>query len=200
MEHDNLYVYTYNNPVGLIDESGEVSSRPSRMGTGGGNGAGKVSGAGNGSGGKVGSVKGGGTSASSGSKGTASTSGGTKAIWKKNNKSKSKSKESDSALGGAYKNVPSKGGEVHHMPANSVSPLSRGTGPGIRMDKLDHRKTASWGSSREARIYREKQKTLINQGKFAEAQYMDIIDIRNKFGSKYDRGIQQMLEYTKKIY
>lgn len=37
------------------------------------------------------------------------------------------------------------------------------------------------------------------QGKFREALQMDIDDIRCKFGSKYDEGIKQMLEYYNKI-
>ncbi|SHM65320.1 hypothetical protein [Gracilibacillus kekensis] len=109
-----------------------------------------------------------------------------------------RSKGKDVPSGGAYKDVPSNGGEVHHMPANSVSPLSRGNGPGVRMETIDHRQTASWGNSREARAYRAQQKSLIEQGKFNEAQNMDIIDLRNKFGNKYNEGIRQMLEYTKR--
>jgi len=57
--------------------------------------------------------------------------------------------------------------------------------------------TASFGSSKEARAYREQQKTLIEQGRFREAQQMDIIDIQSKFGGKYDEAIKQMLDYTK---
>ncbi|MEK4245284.1 hypothetical protein MKZ20_08060 [Psychrobacillus sp. FSL K6-2684] len=85
------------------------------------------------------------------------------------------------------------------MPANSVSPISRGNGPGVRMETIDHRQTASWGNSREARAYRAQQKSLIEQGKLNEAQNMDINDLRNKFGNKYDEGIRQMLEYTKRL-
>jgi hypothetical protein len=29
---------------------------------------------------------------------------------------------------------------------------------------------------------------------------MDIDDIQSKFGSKYDKGIQEMLAYMKKLY
>ena len=102
--------------------------------------------------------------------------------------------------GGAYKDIPSAGGEVHHAPANSVSPLSRGDGPAWRMEKGDHRQTASWGNSREAKAYREKQRRLIEKGRFCQAQRMDIKDARSKFGSKYDDAIEQMLEYTRTIF
>jgi len=62
----------------------------------------------------------------------------------------------------------------------------------------DHRMTASWGSSREARSYRQEQSKLIEQGNFKAAQQMDIQDVQAKFGEKYNDGIVQMLEYTKK--
>lgn len=99
--------------------------------------------------------------------------------------------------GGAHGKVKGKRGyESHHIPANSVSDLPRNKGPAIAMEVDDHRQTASWGSSKEAREYREKQRQLIDQGDFKAAQKMDIDDIRSKFGSKYDDAIRQMLIYT----
>jgi hypothetical protein len=95
--------------------------------------------------------------------------------------------------------VPADGGEVHHAPANSVSPLSRRKGPGWRMDPADHMNTKSWGSSKSAQAYRAEQKALIEQGRFREAQQMDIVDSHEQFGSKYDEGIRQALEYTDTI-
>jgi len=68
------------------------------------------------------------------------------------------------------------------------------------MKIADHKKTASWGSSAEAKAYREKQAQLIKDGKFDEAQKMDIQDVRSKFGKKYDDAIEQMLEYTRKLF
>ena len=80
--------------------------------------------------------------------------------------------------GGSYRDVKTEGEgeryEVHHMPADSASRLERGDGPAIKMEKEDHRQTASCGMSREAREYREKQRELIEQGKFREALQMDI--------------------------
>ena len=87
--------------------------------------------------------------------------------------------------------------EVHHMPADSVNGLERNDGPAIVMEKADHRQTASCGNSLEAREYRAKQKELIEQGKFDEAMQMDIDDIREKFGDKYDNAIAQMQEAAK---
>ena len=86
-----------------------------------------------------------------------------------------------------------------HMPADSVTELSRNDGPAIKMDKSDHRETASCGSSREARAYRERQKELIDEGKFDEAVQMDIDDIREKFGDKYDDAINEMLAYIDEL-
>ena len=103
--------------------------------------------------------------------------------------------------GGKYRDVrkTNKGGEVHHTPANSISPLSRGSGPSVWMEKADHRRTASWGNSKAAREYRARQKKLIDQGKWREAIQMDIDDIRAKFGDKYDQNIQQMLDQLDEI-
>ncbi|OCH47765.1 hypothetical protein A6D96_17790 [Vibrio cyclitrophicus] len=64
------------------------------------------------------------------------------------------------------------------------------------MDKADHRQTASWGNSKEARTYRQQQKELIEKGDFRGAQQMDINDVQSKFGSRYDSGIKQMQDYT----
>ena len=101
--------------------------------------------------------------------------------------------------GGAYKDILADGGQVHHMPADSVSPYSKGDGPGIRMETNDHMDTASWGRSKGAQVYRAKQKELIDKGLFREAQQMDIEDVQSKFGNKYNESIQEMLEYTDEL-
>ena len=85
--------------------------------------------------------------------------------------------------------------EIHHTPADSVTKIDYTDGPAIRMDKMDHRQTASWGNSREARQYREIQEKLVSEGKIRDAIQMDIDDIVSKFGDKYDESIKQMLEY-----
>lgn len=105
--------------------------------------------------------------------------------------------------GGSYGEVFKKGEgekyEVHHMPANNVNGLELNDGPAIKMDKEDHRETGSCGNSKEAREYRAKQKEFIDQGKFREALQMDIDDIHEKFGDKYDDAISEMLKYVDKI-
>ena len=85
------------------------------------------------------------------------------------------------------------------MPSDSASNLERNDGPAIKMEKEDHRLTASCGNSKEAREYQEKQKELINQGRFKEALQMDIDDIHDKFGDKYDDAIAEMLDYVDQL-
>ena len=101
--------------------------------------------------------------------------------------------------GGAYADVKAPGKHAHHMPSNDASPIARENGPSICMEAADHMKTASYSNSANARAYRAKQKELIDQGKFDEAQKMDIDDIRSKFGTKYDKEIEEMLGYTKNM-
>ncbi len=103
------------------------------------------------------------------------------------------------AVGGAYKDVPANGGQRHHMPVDSVSPYSKGEGPVIVMDTVDHMETASWGNSKKAQEYRKVQEELVQQGDFKQAQQMDIDDIKTKFGNKYNEGIIQMEIYTDKL-
>lgn len=67
------------------------------------------------------------------------------------------------------------------------------------MTIADHKKTASYGSSTSAKEYRAKQAKLIKEGKFKQAQDMDINDIRNKFGSKYNGAINEAISYTQKL-
>lgn len=103
-------------------------------------------------------------------------------------------------IGGSYSDVKKTSNgekhEVHHMPSDFASDLPRDDGPCIKMNKEDHRLTASYGNSKEAREYRDIQKRLIEEGKFREALQMDIDDIRDKFGDKYDEAIDQMLDYV----
>lgn len=98
--------------------------------------------------------------------------------------------------GGPYEEVRAgnAGGEVHHTPAASVSPYTRVQGPSVWMETVDHRRTASWGNSKAAQVYRQRQADLIMQGRLRDAIQMDIDDIRSKFDSKYDQHISEMLK------
>jgi hypothetical protein len=50
-------------------------------------------------------------------------------------------------------------------------------------------------------IYRDGQSYLIGLGPFGFniAQNLDIVDVKSKFGNKYDLGISQMLNYTLRL-
>ena len=102
--------------------------------------------------------------------------------------------------GGRYADIFKKGEgsayEVNHIPADSITDLSKNDGPAIKMTIEDHRLTASWGASKEAVEYRKLQKKLIDEGRFREAVQMDIDDITSKFPGKYDDAINEMMEYV----
>lgn len=89
--------------------------------------------------------------------------------------------------------------EIHHIPSNESSPLETVDGPAIVMEYTDHRKTASCGNSRDAKEYRAYQKQLIDNGKFAEALQMDVDDLHEKFGTKYDVSITEAQAYMNSL-
>ncbi|WP_179059269.1 hypothetical protein [Pseudomonas taiwanensis] len=116
--------------------------------------------------------------------------------------------------GGRHGNI-KKGGysyqprrESHHMPADAAytkvngKSVSSESKPSIQMDKGDHERSASWGSSSEADKYRKQQEKLMKGGKagYYAALMMDITDVRSKFGDKYDEAIAQMLAWAKGVY
>ena len=108
--------------------------------------------------------------------------------------------QNNSKLGGKYGELDTSIEEHgHHMPAKSASPLNIEDGPAILMDAADHRQTASYGSSNEAKAYRALQQQLIERGDFKAAFEMDVADIHLKFGNKYDAGIAQAREYLNSI-
>lgn len=90
--------------------------------------------------------------------------------------------------------------EIHHVPANEANGLEGNDGPCIEMEKCDHKLTASWGMSREARDYRAKQRELIEAGNFKEALKMDIVDLqREEFNHKYDGALREAADYAEKM-
>ncbi len=109
--------------------------------------------------------------------------------------------------GGAYKNLdfnntiaPGKKKETieqrHHMPSQYCG--NKGNdGGAITMKTSDHKDTASYDCRQGADEYRKKQKELVDSGKFGEAFEMDVQDIKNKFGSKYNEAIEHLREWYK---
>lgn len=114
-------------------------------------------------------------------------------------KSKTDTSVNNTYKGGAYKDIDAPGLKKHHIPADSVSPYSRGKGPVISMDPTDHRLTASWGNKPTAKIFRAQQNDLIRTGRLLNAQQMDVDNVRNLFGNKYDSAIEELQTYTRSI-
>ena len=71
------------------------------------------------------------------------------------------------------------------MPADSVSPLSRNQGLLFGWN-CRHAQTASYGNGLWSQAYRAEQLALIDSGNFIDAVQMDIYNIRDFFGGKYD--------------
>jgi len=110
--------------------------------------------------------------------------------------------------GGSYKavfeHVNEGQSEANHLPAKDAYlgkiKLTKNEGPAIWMTEEDHKKTASWGSSDDAKKWRADQTELIRQGKFMKAMQKDIDDIRAKFpDGRYEKGIRMALEYAKQL-
>jgi len=98
--------------------------------------------------------------------------------------------------GGSYGEIVSaQGGDRHHCPADAASPLHPDDGPVVLMEKVDHQRTPSNGTGNDAIAYRDLQGKLIREGRFLEAVLMDVLYLRKEHGLKYERGIQQMLDY-----
>ena len=86
--------------------------------------------------------------------------------------------------------------ERHHMPADSISQISRARGPAIHMDKADHARTSSYGNSAAAQAYRAELEALIEQGRFRDAMAREIMDVRSIAGAKYNQAMREMLDYA----
>jgi hypothetical protein len=99
--------------------------------------------------------------------------------------------------GGKFEDLPTGNGiERHHMIADKPSPIPRNEAPSIQMETLDHRQTGSWGNSANAQQYRADQLKLLDKGDTAGALQMDIKNVRDLFGTKYDGAISEMLKDT----
>lgn len=82
--------------------------------------------------------------------------------------------------GGSYGGTKGQGAlnrDSNHMPADAASPLRKSQGPSIQMDKADHAKTRSYGSSTDARDHRTAQRDTIRHEGIEEAFAMDVADV-----------------------
>ena len=106
---------------------------------------------------------------------------------------------SNKVLGGSFKDVDATRGpdEVgHHMPQNAYNKtigVSRNDGPALLMSREDHALTRSFAGRGKA--------TMKEDIELSARQRMakDLWDIKNKFGTKYNEGIKQMLEYIETL-
>ncbi len=95
-------------------------------------------------------------------------------------------KAASEKLGGAYSKLKRGPGLERHRIPSVKSGASKSFGSAIVMEKADHQKTGSWGSSRESGEFRSQEKQLMDNGDFQGAQNMGIKDIQEKFGTQYD--------------
>lgn len=86
--------------------------------------------------------------------------------------------------------------DSHHMPAAAASPLPRDAGPAIKMLPADHAMTASNGRMPGSPAFIAAQRRLVANGQFMAAFAMDVVDVRARFGDKYDTAIAQATAYA----
>ena len=93
--------------------------------------------------------------------------------------------------------------DVHHIISGEAIKatgfLNFNKAPCIRILRLDHKLTGSYGRYAVSCNYRKKQIELIKQGKIRELIQDEINFIRSRFGSKYDKELEEMLKYVKKL-
>ncbi|MEU8694115.1 hypothetical protein [Streptomyces sp. NPDC048665] len=65
------------------------------------------------------------------------------------------------------------------------------------MDAADHRELTSTGSSKESEEWRTKQRKLIDAGRWDQVMKMDIDEIRDLHGDKYDTHIKDKVDSLK---
>ena len=103
-------------------------------------------------------------------------------------------------LGGKFKDVDAARGvdEVgHHMPQNKFNEkelgLARNDGPTLLMTKVDHALTRTYRG-------RGKKTMVIDAGLTArQRMVLDIINIRENFGTKYNKGMLEAIKYAKTL-
>ncbi len=107
---------------------------------------------------------------------------------------------SSKVLGGSFKDVnASRGADevAHHLPQNAYNVnelgMTRNEGPALLMSKEDHALT---------RTYRGKGKhtMIVDKGLNARQRMaLDIINIRENFGTKYNEGLLEAIRYAKTL-
>ena len=103
-------------------------------------------------------------------------------------------------LGGSSKDVDASRGadEVgHHLPQNAYNVnelgMTRNEGPALLMTKEDHALTRTYRG-------RGKQTMISDKGLNArQRMVLDIINIRENFGTKYNEGLLDAIKYAKTL-
>ncbi|MDE7424554.1 MAG: hypothetical protein K2N51_12850 [Lachnospiraceae bacterium] len=103
-------------------------------------------------------------------------------------------------LGGKFKDVDATRGvdEVgHHFPQNKFIEqklhMSRDEGPALLMSKGDHKLTRTYCG-------RGRRTMIVDEGLSArERMVLDIINIRENFGTKYNQGMLEAIRYAKTL-
>ena len=107
---------------------------------------------------------------------------------------------SNKVLGGSFKDVDASRGadEVgHHLPQNAYNVnelgMTRNEGPALLMNKEDHALTRTYRG-------RGKQTMISDKGLNArQRMVLDIINIRENFGTKYNEGLLDAIKYAKTL-
>ena len=107
---------------------------------------------------------------------------------------------SNKVLGGSFKDVDASRGanEVgHHLPQNAYNVnelgMTRNEGPALLMTKEDHALTRTYRG-------RGKQTMISDKGLNArQRMVLDIISIRENFGTKYNEGLLDAIKYAKTL-
>lgn len=111
-------------------------------------------------------------------------------------------------IGGSYEFVKhfadSKTHEVHHLIPAKLLKLAKildyMEGPCIRIEIEDHKSTRSYKKSNMLEDkYFVKQLKYLENNNIRAAVEMEISDLRNKFGSKYDDAFKEVMEYVSKL-
>ena len=109
-------------------------------------------------------------------------------------------RENGEYRGGRHKDLDRKPDiDRHHMPADSTTSIKYNDGPSIQMERKDHKITSSHGSSNVAKEYREEIRELMNSGRGRDAMTKEVMDIKSKFGTKYNEPMKEMLQYAKTL-
>ena len=85
---------------------------------------------------------------------------------------------------------------AHHIPQNAYNAkndVSRGKGPALLMSKIDHALTRTFAGRGKKTMRTDDGLTVMQRLE------LDIQDIRELFGSKYNEGIAELLAYAKTL-